>query len=206
VSVTGTDAYEGRENLPPQVKAAVELATEAGFAYSCHPGQGEFLRTLVEGRGRAVIGETGTGYGVGLAWLAAGMHPGSQLLSVERDPERAAAAASLFHGDPAIRVITGDWRELREYAPFDVLVLDGGGSGKGEEPPLEPAEWMTPGGTIVIDDFSPSDGWPPRHEGQVDAARLYWLEHPQLHAMQITVAPSLVTVVASYLPGGRRRR
>ena len=65
---------------------------------------------------------------------------------------------------------------------------------------------MTPGGTIVIDDFSPSDGWPPRHEGQVDAARLYWLEHPQLHAMQITVAPSLVTVVASYLPGGRRRR
>ena len=143
--MTRTDAYEGRGDLPTQVKAAVELATAAGFAYSCHPGQGAFLRTLVEGRGRAVIGETGTGYGVGLAWLAAGMRPGSRLISVERDPERAAAAASLFRGDPAIQVITGDWHELREYTPFDVLVLDGGGSGKGDEPPLEPAEWMKPG-------------------------------------------------------------
>jgi len=65
---------------------------------------------------------------------------------------------------------------------------------------------MKPGGTIVIDDCSPSDRCPPRHEGQIDAARLYWFEHPQLHAMQITVAPSLVTVLASYLPGGLRRR
>jgi len=139
--VTGTDAYEGRENLPPQVKAAVELAIGARFAGSCHPGQGEFLRTLVEGRGRAVIGETGTGYGVGLAWLAAGMHPGSRLISVERDPERAAAAASLFRGDPAIHVITGEWRELREYAPFDVLVLDGAAAGRARS-----RRWSRPSG------------------------------------------------------------
>jgi predicted O-methyltransferase YrrM len=182
------------------VAAAVELARAAGFAFSCRPGQGELLRDLVWKSGPQVIGETGTGYGVGLAWLAERRSPGARLISIERNRNRASAAAGLFRDDPAVTVLTGDWAELRKHGPFDLLVLDGGGSGKGVEPPLDPAEWMAPHGTIVIDDFSPSTGWPPRHRGEIDTARLHWLTHPRLHASQVTVDPTAVTVVATFVP------
>jgi predicted O-methyltransferase YrrM len=56
---------------------------------------------LAGGIGAGVIGETGTGGGVGLAWLASGAVPGARLVSVERDPERAAAARTLFADRPA---------------------------------------------------------------------------------------------------------
>lgn len=202
MSETGTSAYTECMDLPPRVEAAVALARAAGFPCSCRPGQGELLRTVVAGRPSAVIGETGTGYGVGLAWLAEGRTPGSRLVSVERVPARAEAAASLFRADPAVTVLTGDWSELCAHGPFDVLVLDGGGSGKGSEPPLDPDEWMKPGGTIVIDDFSPSTDWPPRFGDEIDTARVYWLTHPRLRATQVTVDPTAVTVLATYVPDG----
>lgn len=196
MSPTGTAAHQARTDLPPPVTAAVSMAAAAGFAYSCRPEQGELLRILARGVGPGVIGETGTGYGVGLAWLATGAHPDARIVSVERDPDRAAAAAGLFRDRRGVEVRTGDWAGLRADGPFDLLVLDGGGQGKGDEPPLDPAGWLRPGGLLVIDDFAPS--WPPRHDGRVDAARLYWLDHPRLRAAQVNVAPDAATILATY--------
>ncbi|WP_031469156.1 O-methyltransferase [Sciscionella sediminilitoris] len=193
----GTAAYAGIEGLPPLVGSALGRAREAGFAYCCLPGQGELLRLLAGGIGPGNIGETGTGYGVGLAWLAGGAHPGARLTGVEREPVRAAAAREVFQGTD-ISVRTGDWRLLRASGPFDLLVLDGGGQGKGEEPPLDPADWMNPGGVLVIDDFTPLTSWPPSHAGRPDTARLYWLEHPRLCATQIPVARDSATILATY--------
>jgi hypothetical protein len=50
---------------------------------------------------------------------------------VERDPERARRAAEVFAERPEVTVLRGDWRGIEEYGPFDLLVLDGGGQGKG---------------------------------------------------------------------------
>jgi hypothetical protein len=52
---------------------------------------------------------------------------------------------------------------------------DGGGQGKGTEPPLDPVAWLHPGGLLVIDDFTPLTGWPPRYAGEVDVVRQHWL-------------------------------
>jgi hypothetical protein len=57
--------------------------------------------------------------------------------------------------------------------------------------------WLRPGGLIVIDDFTPSVGWPPMYGDDVDTARLYWLEHPALRAAQISLAPDAATIVAT---------
>jgi len=108
VSTSGTAAYEACTDLPPAVRAAVELAQAAGFPHSCLPQQGELLRLLAGGVGPAVIGETGTGYGVGLAWLATGAHPRAKLVSIERDPDRATVTANLFRNNPAVEVHLGD--------------------------------------------------------------------------------------------------
>lgn len=195
----GTAAYVGVDDLPPLVRAAVDVARQAGFRHSCLPRQGALLRLLAGGVGPGTIGETGTGCGVGLAWLASGAHPGARLISVERDAERAEAARGVFRDLPAVRVHTGDWRRLQAFAPFDLLVLDGGGQGKGDEPPLDPAAWLRLGGLLVIDDFTPLTTWPPTYAGHVDTARQQWLDHPRLRATQVGITPASATILATYI-------
>jgi hypothetical protein len=99
-----------------------------------------------------------------------------------------------------VTVLDGDWSTLAAYRPFDLLVLDGGGQGKGDEPPLEPAMWLRAGGLLVIDDFAPTRQWPPTYDGEPGRARLHWLRHPQLLAAEVRVAPDMATVIATY-PG-----
>jgi predicted O-methyltransferase YrrM len=181
------------------VAAAVEEAVRAGFEGSCLPEHGQLLRVLAGGIGAGVIGETGTGCGVGLAWLATGAHLHARLISVERDPARAAVATSVFVDEPRVQLRVGDWRSLAETGPFDLLVLDGGGQGKGEEPPLDPHDWLRPGGLVVLDDFAPMTGWPPKYRGEPDTARMYWFDHPRLRAAEMRVTPEAATIVATYL-------
>ena len=202
MAIDGTAAYRAYaadNELPPLVRAAVEAARESGFAYSSLPEHGELLRVLARGVGPGVIGETGTGSGVGLAWLASAAHPRARLVSVELDKSRATRAAELFHDEPRVEIIQGDWRELREYGPFDLLALDGGGQGKGSDPAIEPDEWLNPGGLVVIDDFAPLTSYPPMFQGQVDTVRKHWLEHPRMRATQIRVTPDWSALLATYV-------
>jgi predicted O-methyltransferase YrrM len=199
VSPIGTAAYDGLTDLPPLVGRAVDLARRLGFANSCRPEHGRLLRALAAGAG--TIGETGTGCGVGLAWLASGARPGTRLVSVEIDTERAGLVASLFADLPHLAVIPGDWSEIYRAAPFDLLVLDGGAHGKSagieQRIPADPEELLKPGGTVVIDDLTPASTWPPSFGGHVDQARMHWLTHPALDAAELRLAPDLAALVAT---------
>ncbi|MEU6592615.1 class I SAM-dependent methyltransferase [Streptomyces sp. NPDC046881] len=199
MALAGTDAHTAEPRLPPLVRTALSAARARGFPHSCRPEQGRLLYALAGGA-RLRIGETGTGLGVGLAWLASGASAGMRLYSVERDPERARCAAEVFAGRPEVTVLTGDWRRIEEYGPFDLLVLDGGGQGKAPgDPPADVQRLLVPGGTVVVDDFTPAAGRPPLHEGVPDRARLHWLEHPALRAVELRLAADLSTVVGTRL-------
>jgi predicted O-methyltransferase YrrM len=195
VSPNGTAAYDAVANLPPLVARAVNLARHEGFAHSCRHEHGRLLFALAAGA--EVIGETGTGCGVGLAWLASGARPGARLVSVERDTGRAARAAQLFSGVPTVTVIAGDWLEIYPHGPFDLLVLDGGAHGKVSPPAADPDVLLRPGGTLVIDDLTPARDWPPRYAGGVDEARMSWLGYPGLDATELRLAPDLAALVAT---------
>ncbi|WP_432872252.1 O-methyltransferase [Microbispora rosea] len=195
MSIDGTAAYAGVTGLPPLVMRAVLAARRAGFAPSCRPEQGRLLYALAGGA--ETIGETGTGCGVGLAWLASGARPGARLVSVERDARRASLAARVFVDHPQVSVIRGDWREIHRDGPYGLLVLDGGGQGKSGEQPADPHRLLKPGGTLVIDDLTPARHWPPRFDGAVDQARMHWLGHPGLDAAEIRLAPDLAALVAT---------
>jgi predicted O-methyltransferase YrrM len=200
MSISGTDAYDSEPHLPPLVGRALAAARAHGFPYSCRPEQGRLLHALAGGaRGR--VGETGTGCGVGLAWLASGARAGVRLIGVERDPGRARVAAEVFADRPEVRILHDDWRRIEDHGPYDLLVLDGGGTGKTpDDPPADPARLLTPGGRIVIDDFTPATDWPPRYEGALDRPRMEWLQHPALDTIEIPLADDLATLV------GTRRR
>ena len=168
MSPQGTAGYDGLTNLPPLVERGVGLARRLGFANSCRPEHGRLLHALAAGAG--TIGETGTGCGVGLAWLASGARPGARLVSIELDAARAKRAAALFSGCPQVTILPGDWQEIYPQGPFDLLVLDGGAHGKSGARPADPDILLRPGGTLVIDDLTPARDWPPRFAGQVHGA------------------------------------
>ncbi len=196
MSVGGNTAYDDRARLPDLVTAAVDLARECGFDNSCAPEQGWLLSVLARGWTGGLVGETGTGCGVGLAWMVDAAGPGTSFVSIELDAKRAAVSADFFRGHRNVRVVHGDWHGLRDYGPFDLLVLDGGGKGKDPsvDSPLDPADgWLKPGGTVVLDDFVPA-GQPGASEH--DAARNHWLNHPLLKGTEIRLSPSLATLVA----------
>jgi len=202
MSPQGTAAYDGLTYLPPLVERAVGLARRLGFANSCRPEHGRLLHALAAGA--TMIGETGTGCGVGLAWLASGARPGARLVSVEIEAERAGLVADLFADLPQVAVLPSDWPEIGRHGPFDLLVLDGGAPGQGGGAPgpgggtpADPEALLRPGGTLVIDDFTPAAGWPPRFDGQVDRARMHWLTHPALAAAELRLAPDLAALVAT---------
>lgn len=191
----GSSAYAGRTGLPDLVVSALSVADSLGFDNSCAPEQGALLSVLARGWRGGRIGETGTGCGVGLAFMVDATDPSTSLVSVDIDQARATAAAQLFAGLQHVRVMHSDWRVLHEHGPFDLLVLDGGGKGKDPavDAPLDPAAgWLSPGGTIVLDDFTPAGAvGAPAH----DPVRRHWLEHPLLHAVEIRLSSTLATIV-----------
>ncbi|MGW0630207.1 O-methyltransferase [Streptomyces sp. NPDC002758] len=196
MALSGTDAYTAVNRLPALVARAVAAARDHGFPYSCRPEQGRLLHALAGGATR--IGETSTGFGVGLAWLTCGASTDVRLFSVERDPHRAQTAAEIFAAHPNVHIAAGDWHRIEEHAPYDLLILDGGGQGKASgDTPADVERLLTPGGTVVVDDFTPATTWPPLHDGVPDLARLHWLEHPALRSAELRLAPDLSTVVGT---------
>ncbi len=186
--------------LPELVVAAKAAAAELGFAHSCSDSTGWLLRTLA-----AVlppgsrVGESGTGCGVGTAWLLSAAVD-LELITVEREPDRVAAARAALRAvsGSSVLVLGADWSELSAHGPFDLLFCDGGGK---TTDPDAVVGLLAPGGLVIFDDFAPSDDWPPRYRGAVDVLRLTYLQHPLLTATEIGVS-STETVVL----GVRRRQ
>ncbi len=198
MSSDGTAAYRQCRGLPPLVEAAARAAAEAGFPHSCLPSHGRLLQVLASQISSGIIGETGTGCGVGLAWLASGAGPGVGLISIDNDQERVDIARRLFAGQPDVRILHGDWPTLQRHGPFALLTLDGGGHGKSGGASISPEDWLELGGTLVIDDFTPSTQWPPTYDGRPDVVRMHWLDHPRLSTTDVRTERGACTLVATF--------
>lgn len=195
MAIGGNTAYDQVTFLPRLVSEAVALADSMNFDNSCAPEQGRLLSVLAGGRIGGRIGETGTGCGVGLAWMIEATDPGTSFVSIEIDTARAAAAADFYRDFPNVQVVEGSWQSLIDHAPFDLLVLDGGGKGKDPaiDSPIDPVDgWLTIGGMVVLDDFIPA-GQPGAE--QHDHAREHWLNHPCLKSTEVRLSPTLATII-----------
>ena len=204
MTMKGTGMYAALgppESVPPLVRAAVALAEELDFGYSVHPATGRLLSVLAAGVGEGLIGETGTGTGVGVAWMVSAAPSTTRIISVESDPDQAAAAAALFADHPNVTIVHGEANVLAAHGPFDLLVLDAPSSpGPLHWETLDPALQLTAGGVLVKDDVWPMTSWPPlAYDGSVDEQRIRWLEHPELFTSELTVADGYAVIV------GRRR-
>ncbi len=186
--------------VPPLVRQALAIAERLQFPFSCTPHTGQFLRLLASHIDHGIIGETGTGCGVGAAWLLSGLPATSTLVTVERDDRRATAVRLLFAHDARVRTLHADWRELLAFGPFDLLFLDGGGRLKAhveEAGAVSPSEddvalvlgALRVGGLLLLDDLTPVTDWPLEWRGKPDLTRAYWLHDPRVLAQELIVNP-----------------
>jgi predicted O-methyltransferase YrrM len=98
------------------------------------PDTGAVLHALVRIAGARRILEIGTAIGYSALWMATALPPDGQLISLERDPDRAARArthAAAAGVDTRVHVMVGDAaRFLHKVAgPFDVIFQDGDKAG-----------------------------------------------------------------------------
>jgi predicted O-methyltransferase YrrM len=155
-------------------------------AYSL-PEVRQLLRVLAVGRRCAEIGTSDGGGAEVIAETAA------SLVTVEIDPERAAAAAERLSGLDHVELLVGDWRgQLRGRGPFELVFFDGGGwkHGPDGEQAQAALDLLGPGGLLVADDFTPG------FEGH-DPAREFLFGHPELVTAEVQVAPTMSVIVAA---------
>ena len=170
---------------------ALELERRLGFTHSSIPEVGRLLHVLAAQRGRTRVGELGSGCGVGAAWIVSALRPSVPFVTVELDPTLAEGAAELFAEDKNVTVLQGDWHELMPTeAPFDLLFYDGGGKQHPELDGEQVVGLLAPGATIVMDDLTPG-------RELHDAVREFWLNHPEIAALELLTTPQTAAIVGT---------
>jgi predicted O-methyltransferase YrrM len=87
-----------------------------------------------------------------------------------------------------------DWSSLAHHAPFSLIFLDAG-SARGW-PREEIVDLVEGGGMIVLDDFTPSQTWPPLDRGRVDTLRQDWLADERFVSVDVMVAEDTSVIIA----------
>lgn len=54
----------------------------------------------------------------------------------------------------------------------------------------------SPGGMVVLDDFTPCASWPPVYDGRVDVRRQQWLTDERFTAVEVLVSIDSSVVIA----------
>ena len=179
---------------PEQVVTAKRLARENDFNYSCIDEVGQLLAILTASIKEGTIAEIGTGYGVGTAWMAANLTSEVSLISIDNDKSKINSVRPLFH-EKNVKLIHSDWQEILNYAPFQFVFADGG-KAKEQHPEMLVAA-LAVDGMILIDDLTPIEYWPDVWKGKRDKVREYWLQHPNLQAMELRVTQKNSVIVAT---------
>jgi predicted O-methyltransferase YrrM len=144
------------------------------------PAVQALLRVLATGRD---VAEVGTAFGEGAAAIA---ETARSVVTVERDPERAAVARERLAGLEHVEALEGEAYELlRGRGPFGLVFADGGVYDWEQI-----LELLGPGGVLVKDDLTPGRAI----EG--DPVREFLLRDPRLAAVEILTTPWSAAIVA----------
>jgi predicted O-methyltransferase YrrM len=181
-------------DLPSVVSRALDLSRRRGFVTSSRLETGRLLSALAASR-NGVLGECGTGCGVGAAWLSHGAREESRVVTAEVDESLADAVRDLFRDEPRVEVLTGDWGALHDHGPFSLLFLDVREAKRSGADMV--AEMLEPGGIAVLDDFTPCALWPPMYEGRVDTMREQWLTDERFTTVEVMVAVDAAVLIAA---------
>lgn len=146
---------------PDVIVDLLKEAEKLGFSESCDPQTGALLRLLAASKPKGRFLNLGTGVGVSSAWILDGMSADAELWTVDID--QAGSAVAKAYLDKRVRVVVEDAAEFMRGAQalgrrFDLVFADAM-PGKYEHLDLA-LDLVAAGGFYVVDDLSPTEGWP----------------------------------------------
>lgn len=186
--------------VPASVVALRQRAVESKFPFSSEDSTGELLAVLaasVPPGGR--ICELGTGLGVGLGWIVAGLRPRTDVsvITIESDPKRTALAQET-DWPGWVQFITADATvELARLGHFDLIFADAeGGKWYGLDITLSALNLC---GMSVLDDCEPQN-WKSEadkevHRQKIEEIRAHLYGDPELVVTELNYATGVLLAV-----------
>ena len=120
-AVEDEDLMEARENSVKNGLPAMNINAE----------EGRFLQFLVRLIGARNAVEIGTFFGYSSTWIARGLNPGGNLVTIEKDPKHAEIAMQNINSAGLSEIIdlhVGDAKQIlnqvQEHGPFDFVFID----------------------------------------------------------------------------------
>ncbi len=145
------------------------VCKEIGFTMPSDPYIGTLLKTIITSKPSANILELGTGIGLSLSWMIAGMDDSSKLITIDNDPKLIKIAQKYFEKEEKVKIIHIDgatWIKNYTGEKFDLIFAD---AWPGKFYELEETlALIKPGGFYIIDDMNTQPNWPKGHQQKVD--------------------------------------
>ncbi len=162
------------QDIPEIYPRIQSKCKEIGFDMPSDLYIGTLLKTLIASKPGGAFLELGTGIGLSIAWMIAGMDAQSHLISIDNDQKLIALAMDHFGQDERIQLVCEDgaaWLKNYRGSQFDLIFADAWPGKYGE---LEEAlALLKPGGFYVIDDMTVQPNWPEGHQANVDGLITY---------------------------------
>lgn len=156
-------------DTPVIYQQLVAKGEEIGFDMPSDMLVGSLLKTLISSKPGCNVLELGTGIGLSLSWMVAGMDENSTLTTIDNDQNLVDIAESFFGKDERVSILCEDgstWLKNYKGAPFDLIFADAW-PGKYSELD-EVLKLLQKGSFYVIDDMNAQPNWPKGHENHVD--------------------------------------
>ena len=130
---------------------------------------GSLLKTLVTSKTKGHFLELGTGTGLSLSWMIAGMDDSSTIISLDNEEKFLKVAREHFEKDQRVSIHCADgakWITNYSGSSFDLIFAD---TWPGKYSHLEETlALVKPGGFYVVDDLKPQENWPEGHDKKVE--------------------------------------
>lgn len=154
----------------PEIYPDIEVKSKnIGFAMTSDLLIGTLLKTLITSKPQSNFLEIGTGTGLSLSWMLAGMDEKSKLTTIDNDPELIKISKSFFGNEKNLNIICADGSEwIKNYKgeKFDLIFADAW-PGKYTET-NEILELLNVGAFYIIDDMDAQPNWPVGHQEKVN--------------------------------------
>ncbi|MEM9000321.1 MAG: class I SAM-dependent methyltransferase [Bacteroidota bacterium] len=152
-------------DVPSAYSELVRKSVEIGFTMPSDIHIGNLLKTLVASKPSAHILELGTGMGLSLSWMVAGMDGSSRLITVDNDLKLCHIAKKYFGNDQRVDIVCEDasmWLKNYTGEAFDLIFAD---AWPGKYSDIDKTlDLLKPNGFYVIDDMSHQPNWPEGHQ------------------------------------------
>lgn len=185
--------YAILQDIPDSVASAKRRAHELRFGASCLDGVGRLLATLaaaVPPDGRIL--EIGTGVGVGLAWIVAGLGGRQDVEVVSLEADQQLGEVALETDWPAsVHILNADATDLLPtLGSFDLVFVD---ASPFKHSFIEQCIALLPQrGMLVVDDLRFGEAFPTNPDAAQNKLRNMLKSHPALQAVELDFASGVV--------------